>query len=162
MMSLLTVNKNGETSSLKLGSKPVKISAREIKPVLILGNKQGPAGNAGDGVFIELLADSSLGGHRVIKSTPTGCDYANNQNLNDIGKVIGLTIASFAANTVAKVYSTKVVEEPSWSFNLGPVYLSTNGQLTQTIPTEGFIQQIGIALSPTKLAIQIQLPIKLN
>lgn len=121
---------------------------------------QGPQGTSGE-IIIERLADGPIGGHRVVKITPTGCDYADSSNISDLGKVIGMTDSAFSANTNVKIFTQKEITEPSWAWTLGPVYLSTNGLLTQIIPTTGFIQQVGIALSSTKLLLSLQPPIKL-
>lgn len=42
-----------------------------------------------------------------------------------------------------------------------PVYLSTNGDITETIPTTGFLLKIGIALTTTSILVDIDLPIHL-
>lgn len=122
---------------------------------------QGPEGPPGaNTVSVTAIADQALGGHRVIKVTPTGCDYADSSNLSDFGKVIGITDSAFSGGASVTIFSQKLITEPSWNFALGPVFLSTNGTLTQVAPTSGFIQQVGVALSPTELLINLYPPIK--
>jgi hypothetical protein len=44
------------------------------------------------------------------------------------------------------------ITEGSWTWTLGQeVFLSTNGLLTQTPPTSGFLEGVGFPLSPTIL-----------
>jgi hypothetical protein len=43
-----------------------------------------------------------------------------------------------------------------------PLYLSINGVLTQTAPTTGFHQQVGIATTATRVLIGIKQPIILG
>ena len=120
----------------------------------------GLPGPAGDGVTFVAVADQAIGGHRVVISTATGCDYADSSNLAHLGKVIGMTNAATSAGNSVKIWPAGKITEPSFNFALGPVYLSTNGLLTQTPPTTGFIQQIGVALSQTTILVQILNPIE--
>lgn len=117
-------------------------------------------GPAGRGTTTFTLADVAIGGHRVVKATETGCDYASNQTLSDIGKIIGVTDSAVSAGARATVVTAGEIIEPTWAWTMGAVYLSTNGTLTQTVPTTGFVQQIGTAVSSTKIVIQIQSPIE--
>lgn len=121
---------------------------------------QGLPGPAGDGTTFTLVADQSIGGHRVVRSTATGCDYADSSILSHLGKVVGITNAATSAGQSVKIWPTGKITEPTFNFSIGPVYLSTNGTLTQTIPASGFIQQIGVATSATTLVIQILSPIE--
>lgn len=121
----------------------------------------GPIGPPGEGTVIYLTADTEIGGHRVVKVTQTGCDYANNTIANDIGKIIGITESAFNTGDLVKIITSGEINEPSWNFNPGSVFLTTDGLLTQIPPESGFIQQVGIAIAPTKLAVQIQPAIKI-
>lgn len=119
----------------------------------------GLPGPAGDGITFVASADQAIGGHRVVRSTATGCDYADSSNLTHLGKVIGMTNEATSSGNLVKIWPAGKITDPSFNFDLGPVYLSTNGLLTQTPPTTGFIQQIGVALSQTTILVQILNPI---
>lgn len=136
------------------------IGASSIGVTLIETTGQGPQGVSG-AVIIERRADQAIGGHRIVKITPTGCDYADSSTISDLGKVIGMTQSAFSMGELVTIFTQTTITEPSWNWTLGPVYLSTNGLLTQTAPTVGFLQQIGTALSPTELLLSFQQPIAL-
>lgn len=116
----------------------------------------------GSSLSIGLIADNSLVKNKVIKATNTGCSYASSSSLADIGKISGILSEDVQQGQLAKVLSSGVIEDTSFNFNIGPVYLGIDGVLTQTLPVSGFLQQIGIAVESTKLELQIQPPIKLG
>ena len=119
----------------------------------------GIPGPPGDGVTFTALADQNIDIHRVVRSTATGCDYADSSDLTHLGKVIGITNATTLQGSLVKIWPAGKITDLSFNFTLGPVYLTTNGFMTQTPPTTGFIQQIGVALSQTTILVQILSPI---
>lgn len=118
---------------------------------------QGPIGKAG-GSEITYIAPIYLGGNRVVTSEII---YADSSDILTVGKVIGITktsAISFAPITI------QVIGELNGFFGLIPnlpVYLSTLGNITQTLPLSGYIQKIGIATSSTTILINISEPIVL-
>lgn len=78
-------------------------------------------------------------------------------------KVVGVTI-DHTTNGYVKVQIGGVLENPSWSLQLGnPIFLNINGLLSQTPNTiGGFSQILGYAISPTKMFIKIHEPIVLS
>lgn len=112
--------------------------------------------------FLIGTAGQALGGHRVVKITPTGFDYADNQNITDMPSVIGITLGAASAGSEVKVAIAGKIVEPSWSFTVGQnIYLSTNELLTQTPPTSGFLFSLGKAISPTSILISFSTPLLL-
>ncbi|MBM3204117.1 hypothetical protein FJZ55_09470, partial [Candidatus Woesearchaeota archaeon] len=119
-----------------------------IDTKVIASADQGPPGPPGEGHSFYVVASTAIGGHRVVKSTLTGCAYADSTDINDLGKILGVTFTATTQGSLAKIHTSGEIEEPTWNFTAGPVYLGTNGVLTQTLPVTGFIQQIGVAISP--------------
>lgn len=107
-----------------------------------------------------MTTDQAIGGHRVVIATDTGCDYASASVIAHIGKVIGMTNSAWESGVEAEIFTTGEIIEPSWNWHLGQVFLSDNGLLTQTVPNTGFIQQIGKAVSPTRIILILQPPIQ--
>ena len=118
---------------------------------------QGPAGVAGaDGASPDQViktASVDLNGHRAVAVSGAGLVYADSSNQAHIGLVIGITTGAVLAGQSVNVLTAGEVTEPTWSWSLGNVYVGVNGLLTQTAPTVGFIQIIGIATSPTTLLV---------
>lgn len=131
----------------------------EFDPGFVSGpaGPQGPAGVSGDGgaLAFAITAGANLSGHTVVKASGSGALPASSALASDAGKVIGITTGAASSGALASVQSSGEIEEPSWSWLPGPVYFTSSGTLTQTAPTTGFVQQIGIAISPTTLMVLI-------
>lgn len=106
-----------------------------------------------------LVATEPIGGHRIVKAVVGGCAYADSSSISDINTVIGITESAYSIGDSVQIRLSGEVTEPSWNFTIGSVYLGINGLLTQTAPTIGFIQQIGIATSSNTILINIKQPI---
>jgi hypothetical protein len=133
--------------------------------VITSPNAQGPPGPPGrDGSAVGVTAVSSIAisGHRVVLVPATDVQYASNDDPTHVNKVLGLTNNAAAAGDDIEVVTAGEVIEPSWNWTPGPVYLGLNGLLTQTVPTSGFIKQVGIAMTATRLLVAFWPPIMLN
>jgi hypothetical protein len=122
---------------------------------------QGPIGPEGiSGIqSIVIFTNIPLSGNKVIAYTANGVAYADNTNLTHIGSVLGFTRTSCSANSNTSIQTFGFLNG-FYGLNSGlPVYLSTNGDLTQTVPTTGFVNNLGIAISSTELNINITMPI---
>lgn len=116
---------------------------------------QGPAGPAG-GASVAMVAGETLGGHRVVKQFEGAAYYADPGDPYD---AIGVTLGAASLGGVVNVAVAGEVEEPSWTWAAGPVYLGANATLTQTPPTDAPTLRIGVAISPTRLAVTLDQPI---
>lgn len=129
----------------------------------------GIATNAGEPVVFQQLNDikpttklvavTPIGGHRIVKATIGGCTYADSRYISDVNTVIGITESAYTIGDLVQIRLSGEITEPSWSFNIGPVYLGNNGLLTQVVPNVGFIQQVGIATGTNTILINIKQPI---
>ncbi|MDH2313163.1 hypothetical protein [Methylobacterium brachiatum] len=122
----------------------------------------GPPGASAAGNRSETAvpAATALSGHRAVRGTPAGAAYASAATLADLGTVLGVTTGAAAAGADVAVVSSGAVDEPSWSWAAGPVWLGVDGALTQLPPAGAFLQQIGVAASPTRLIVSLGLPIR--
>lgn len=123
---------------------------------------QGPEGSPGvNAESLQLEANEPIGGHRAVVIQGSGVSYANNDELSDLGKVLGVSKNAATAGGLVEVVFAGVIEESSWNFNIGPVFVGQDGLLTQSSPNTGFSQQIGIALATTKLLVHPKITFKL-
>lgn len=140
---------------------PVPVQADDVTiPVHVLtgGSAGGPAPIANEQVT--LTAGADLSGHKVVRATGTDhVDYASSDDPAHIGSAIGVTYGAAAAGTPIAVVTSGPIVEPTWSWTPGPVFLGINGALTQTAPTSGFVQTVGVATSPTRLIVEIGMAI---
>lgn len=127
---------------------------------------QGPIGPVGPpgGDEITAIALGALGGHRVALLNAGGsASYADCATLAHMGRVAGVTKGASAAGGDVTIVRSGALSEPSWTWTTGsPVFLGSEGRLTQTPPQGGFLQVIGLALSATELFINPREPIRLT
>lgn len=70
--------------------------------------------------------------------------------------VYGVSTSSAQAGVAVSVQSTGELADASWNWTPGQVVFAyTGGTLSQTPPVSGLLRAIGVALSPTRLLIQI-------
>ena len=106
------------------------------------------------------IASESIGGHTVVYMSPTGVAKASSSVINTANKILGLTYTSVVNGQPVEVVTSGTITEPSWNWIIGdPIFLSTNGTLTQTLPTSGYILQIGVATNTNIINIDLKLPI---
>lgn len=105
---------------------------------------------------VAVTAAENLGGHRIV--TVEGF-YASKDTATDKFKVLGITTGAASSGAEATVQISGYLTEPGWNFTVGnPVFLSTNGHITQTAPTDGFCLIIGKPKTATTLFIEIHEP----
>lgn len=111
---------------------------------------------------INLVADQDLGVNRVVKSTISGCNYANNQVISDSKLVLGFTMSSILANNLVSIQTFGEMDGFGGLVSGSSVYLGENGLIVQSVPVSGFVLKLGTAISSTKVSINIQQPIILG
>lgn len=125
---------------------------------VIFGISQGPPGPPGppgaQGESLVGVAGAALSGHRLVAVDGTGAMvYATGPD------AIGLTLNAASIGGDVTVQQGGFVSEPSWNWAPGsPIFQVGAGQLTQTIPTTGMLRQVAVALTATKIALDLQPP----
>lgn len=128
---------------------------------MAIGQRQGvpgPPGPPGPSLGIVVPAGVDLGGHRAVCLDPTGA--AVPASADDLGCVacIGITTGAAAQGTSVAVTRIGEVDDPSFAFTVGAVFLGLAGALTQAVPTSGLRLQIGFAIAPTRLLVHLRPP----
>ncbi len=83
--------------------------------------------------------------------------YADADNLDHAGAVLGLTTGAIEAGAEGEVLTRGEIEEPTWNWPpRALIYLRNNGQLLAVPPNSGFLCVVGFSLSATKLYVAIQ------
>lgn len=143
---------------------PVAAVAVEQAPVATVVAEQGPAGPPGnDRVSVSRApAAENLSGHRAIGGSSDGVSTRSASDLSTLGQVVGVTLGSAVRGQEVQFQTSGEIVEPSWSWMPGRVWLGENGLLTQTLPVQGYLQQIGTSNGPTKLVVNIGTPIQLG
>lgn len=123
---------------------------------IITSATQGPAGISGASATIVYIAGVDIGSNRGIVLDNLTAIYADNTITSQAGKFIGISINAVTQGSNVIIQTSGEIDGFSGLTPNSKIYLQANGVLTSTIPTSGFIQQVGIALSTTKLLINIQ------
>ena len=110
----------------------------------------------------EFTSTEAISAPRVVYAGASGPALADKDTISQQDKIIGITTTSAAGSgETVKVTTEGKLEDPSFLFSIGPIYLGTSGVITQTKPTSGLLLQLGVAISATQLHIRIEPAIKL-
>lgn len=118
----------------------------------------GPSGNLAQ--TVSRLAGEALGGSRVVYVAADGTfRYADSQN-DSARSIAGVTLgAAILGATATAQYAGELVE-PSWAWTPEfPVFLSTNGLLSQSEPVSGIVVTVGVATGTDRILVRIGVPI---
>ncbi|MGZ8236344.1 MAG: hypothetical protein ACXWTY_00540 [Methylobacter sp.] len=113
---------------------------------------------ASGGSVIQLIAGIDLGGNRVVTAAAV---YADSADITTAGNAIGITAGAASQGSLVDIATTSELDGFFGLTADQPVYLSVSGTVTQIIPTSGYLQRVGVAISTTKLLINISEPIVL-
>ena len=127
---------------------------------------------AADGNILDVLADSSSGiskvaGENIPAASVCVVDndkvyLADKDNMAHVGKNKYLVMSNVTVDSVASMQSEGVPEYAGWGLTTDvPLFLGSGGAIVDIVPTTGFIQQVGVAITADKLDIEIGMAIKL-
>ncbi len=128
-----------------------------LSPVVVQGGVQGPPGVPGaSNQFEYFQAGVTVGGNRAVSVNSSGHLVYPDTTSEDT-YVVGITTASAGLGELVQVQLVGTQTEPSWSWTPSlPVFVGSNGTLTQTPPTSGQVIIVGYSLTPTKIFIDKQ------
>lgn len=106
---------------------------------------------------LQLTAGVSLSALRAVTTNSSGqAIYASNNTLGN-AQVVGITMGAASSGAQVGVKTFGPMSDASWNWTKGPVFLGTNGALTQTAPSGGaIIVQVGRALTATQLFVDVE------
>ena len=82
---------------------------------------------------------------------------------SDVLALLGVTVTAAQANQPIRVQRVGVIDDGSWQWQAGQrIFLSQEGRLTQQAPLSGYDVLIGVALTATRVLLNIQDPIELE
>ena len=117
----------------------------------------GTQGIPGMQQYLTVLAGENLGGNRVVYIADGRAFYADSDNLTCSNASVGITNGASVLDDIINIQTSGYMQEPSWQWSTNlPLFLGVNGLLTQTMPSTGFSQIIGIVTSSIEIIIQIQ------
>lgn len=136
MGSLSFTSESGgiESSSSKLVGNGLKSTETVITPIALLKN-------------------------RVVCMTASGFAYGNVSTSHD---VVGFVVLNASANGNTVIQKTGELDGFSGMTVGSPIYFADYGTITQIVPTASRLQCLGVAISATKILIQISPPVFLD
>lgn len=149
----VTVTPLETTVTIQQGSVSVVTAALQGPP--------GPTGPAGSGSSLSITraAGQDLSGHRAVRVAGEEAFYASADTQVHAGRVVGITTGAALTGADATIQVGGEMTELSWSWSDGPIFLGLDGQLTQTPPTAGFVQQVATAITSTRILIDVRPPL---
>lgn len=116
-----------------------------------------------DGITQAFASISLQASRAVIQNSFGLLEYASSNIQSHAYQFAGILISSINANELGIAYRIGEVTDSTWNWNKGnPVFLGSNGFLTQIPPTTGFVLSIGKPLSSNTLFIELSEPIFLG
>jgi len=127
---------------------------------LLFGPEQGPPGTAGEAPLLVKVAGETLSGHRAVFVDTDGKFYYADKDDEAARVVAGITTGAVVVGGIATARFAGVLVEPSWAWTPAlPIFLSTNGMLTQSAPSTGYVVEIGRALTATSILVEFGTPV---
>lgn len=143
---------------IKIQTNEILVSVDESPNYNFVINSIPTSGIGGGGGSIEKYRTSeNLLAFKLVKIDNTGnLVYCSADNINDINKIIGLTLKSSTPGSNVDVQLIGRLENENWNFQIGQdLYLGLNGDITLSPFIGVFLQRIGYAISPTEIFIKI-------
>ena len=120
---------------------------------------RGETGPSGSGGF-NMTAGETLNSNSPIKVNADGFAYmASNLTADDFYNVVGISQTSALIGEEVTITRGEL-HESGWNWVLGGIYVGDK-VLTQTPPTDGFVQIIATAISPVDIIGILHIPVEL-
>lgn len=141
---------------------------QEVLTVLLDAAPQGPPGMAGDAgeagaLYVYFPAAVPVGGHRAVRLLAGEVVYADNSTVADANLVLGITVGAAVQGALVQIQTGGLMTEPSWAWTPDqPIFLGSDGGLTQVVPAAGFSLILALAISMTQVLILLKSPLVLS
>jgi len=116
-------------------------------------------------IVVERVAGETISAHRIVKRGLDGkLYYASCTNLDDIDRIVGLSLNAAEAGGVVRVLVLGTCKDPSFNFDVTkPLFLGVNGRLVQYVPDVAlFVQRLGRVVGPQEILIDLDESIVLD
>lgn len=149
---------NQEVVALRRTVAALQRSSEQVADTLAGGGQQGAPSPIAANIDIEVSAgQESVSASRVVAANANGFVHADHTDLTQAGRVMGFSVDSAQPNEPFLLRIAGTVEHPNWSWSTGaPLYLSTDGNITDTLGVGAFEQFVGVAIGAQ--AVLIALP----
>ncbi|WP_218243261.1 hypothetical protein [Comamonas fluminis] len=137
--------------------------------VLLTDAQQGPPGPPGipgpaGGQVLQRMAGIAISALVAVFEDLSGAVWPADPNVEgDVLALLGVTVSAASAGHPINVQRMGHIDDSSWQWQpKGRIFLDQEGRLTQRVPESGYDVLIGVALSATRILLNIQDPIELE
>lgn len=106
-------------------------------------------------------AGETISALKVLRGDGASAFVIDIADIADMHLCIGIAETSGSTGNPVEVLQNGVLNDAGWSWTPGPVYAGAGGSLVQTAPAAAFLLRVGTAVSPTRMLVQIERPIRL-
>lgn len=154
-------------ADVKLSDLPAAaaLTGAETAPITQAGQTvkatvQAIANLAGTSNDITLAAGATIQGFALVRAANGSAypvDTSQPDHAEQIAGVATQSVTSLGADVIVRPRG--VINDPAWNWAPGAVYCGPNGALTQAPSTTGWLLNVGHAINPTSIDIQLNSPI---
>ncbi|WP_075322577.1 hypothetical protein [Acidithiobacillus albertensis] len=151
----------GSASVVTVTATGATIAAVEpVTSAVVSGAEQGPPGPAGSVKAVQATAAVTISANTAIALVNGQAVPAQSGDATQAGNVIGIAQNGGLSGTLIDIQQLGEMSLSSWNWVLGNlIFVGPNGPLTQTPPTSGFSQIVGVPISATSMSIGLQAPV---
>lgn len=147
-------------TTVNLGPPNVPVARIGAKSIVV--KVLGGASVGGASGTMSKIAAEALSGHRAVLLDSNGqAAYPKIANAADGEQIVGVTTGAASLGATASIRTAGEMDESTWAWNRGPVFAGNDGVLTQTPPAGQWLRQIGVAVTATKVIIDLRPTIQL-
>lgn len=120
-----------------------------------------PSGSNSSNLTAEEFAGENLSALKVVYQESSELFIADPEFVT-VYQIIGITTTAGTSGSPITFQYAGFISDPSFSFVPGPVWLGSDGTITQVPPTSGWNVVLGTAISFTELYIDLRMPVKIE
>lgn len=158
-----------ETHAIALEGRDEILTEQVEVTVVMSAAEQGPSGPPGipgpaGGQVLQLRAGMDLSALVAVYEDESGTVWPADPDVEaHVLALLGVTVSAAQAGQPVHVQRMGHMDDSAWSWQpKGRIFLDHEGRLTQQVPQAGYDVLIGVALSATRLLLNIQDPIELE
>ena len=159
---------DGEPRAIALQHQPqFAMAFRGARLFTAVGGRQGRPGVPGapgpdGGSAFQRTAGETISALRALYELNGQVFALDYRDADHIDLILGLSLTAADAGQPLNVQRSGVLDDNGWSWTPGRVWLGADGALTQTPPADGFDVLIGVAVSATRITLDLTDPIELE
>lgn len=145
--------------TIEINHPAVTINQTQVEVDLDFGGPQGPPGPEGPagGTSETYPAGQNVSAGRVVVIDGGEAFYFQPSDPTHAGRAFGVTITSALTGEDVDIQTAGVVTDAAFLFSAdSTLYCDTDGDVVDTMPASGTVQQVGVSVASNSMLISIQ------